>query len=73
MDEIAFASLALLFAIGGLGIITWQWRTGDLIDPILSGFAPEDWKRPLMWLTTVIYGSVTVLGIVAAFHMTFGD
>jgi hypothetical protein len=34
MNDIAFALLALVFAVGGLGIIVWQWRTGGLVDPI---------------------------------------
>jgi hypothetical protein len=72
MSNLAVGLLALALTAGSVGIIAWQWRTGDLIDPILSGFAPEGWKRPLMWLTTLLYGSVTVLGIIAAFHLAFG-
>ena len=73
MSATTFAFVALVSAVSLVGAIVWQWRTGELIDPIFSLFASEGWKWPLMWLTTAIYGSVALAAVVVAFQIALGD
>lgn len=69
MSNAALGVLALAAALGFVGIVVWQWRFDDFVDPIFRAFASEPARRSLMWFTTVFYGLMAMLSVLAASHL----
>ena len=72
MSNAALGVPVLAAALGFVGIIIWQWRSDDFVDPIFHAFASQPARRPLMWFTTVFYGFMAALSMFAAFQLLKG-
>ena len=49
-----------------------QIKSRKFFDPQIPAFAPPKWHRPLLWVTTQIYGIIAIGGIYAGLNLLTG-
>ena len=68
MSDGLSAILAFALAAVFVAMIAWQWRSRDLVDPVLSMIAEDETFKPVtLWLTIILFGGFAVLSVLIGF------
>ena len=50
-------------------MIAAQWRSGEPFDVLISTFVDDYTSRPILWVTSIIYGIIGLLAIYAGLRL----
>jgi hypothetical protein len=71
VSDVELGIVGCIIVLGSLGFVAWQWKSKDLVDPLLSGFARdhERSRKPLLWYSNGLYAFLAIIGAFIALKM----